>query len=331
MALSEDSRSLLQLLLARGKSYDDIAALLDVDAAEVRRRAHAAVAELASDAPDHAAVLTDYLLGQADPIERAETAVAVADDPGLLDTAQEISDQLRLLVPGADLPKLAATAGSVAPRPDRRAAKSKSPAGPERPRFPGNLTIGQRRLLAILVVGALLIGLVVVLIGTLGGDDNDEEARPASTTAVLRPVAGATGQGTVELGTIGNRTLAASLQFSGLEPTTEGTSYALWFSGSAGSFPVHQAAVTDAGSISGSIAIPEALICLVAGDDFNEMRLSRVANAALNESIRAAAGADGNAASLPRFVGDRVLEGPISMPQDTKDQILRTCNGPNQG
>jgi hypothetical protein len=61
------------------------------------------------------------------------------------------------------------------------------------------------------------------------------------------------------------------------------------------------------------------------------MRLSRVANAALNESIRAAAGADGNAASLPRFVGDRVLEGPISMPQDTKDQILRTCNGPNQG
>ena len=34
-----------------------------------------------------------------------------------------------------------------------------------------------------------------------------------------------------------------------------------------------------------------------------------------------------NPESLPEFVGDTVLDGPISMPQEAKDEILRICNG----
>ena len=79
MALNEDSRSLLQLMLARGKSYGAIAGLLGVDESEVRTRARSALTEIAGSDCD--ASLTDYLLGQADPIGRAETARALSEDP----------------------------------------------------------------------------------------------------------------------------------------------------------------------------------------------------------------------------------------------------------
>lgn len=329
MALSEDSRSLLQLLLARGKSYGDIAGLLDVETSEVRRRAKAALTELAGDGPRVTLGLTDYLLGQADPIDRAESARALADDPELLGTAQEISDQLRLLIPGAELPKLSATAGSVAAGSKKRPAKAK-------PRFPANLTGSQRRLLAILIGGALLVGLVVVLIGALGSNDDggdqgqvQVQEQPAPTTAVLRPVTGEAGQGKVEFGFSGT-SLAANLQFNGLKPSTDGNSYTLWLFGPGGSFPLNQTRVTNSGAITGQIEVNEAIICFIAGDLFPDMRLSRVTDAEMSRTLSEARSGDGGGAQggLPDFVGDVVLEGQISMPQDAKDQILRTCNGP---
>ena len=74
MPLSEDSRTLLQLLLGRGKSYADISGLLGIDEAEVRERAGTALAEVDSSAPAPDPDLTDYLLGQADPITRADVS-----------------------------------------------------------------------------------------------------------------------------------------------------------------------------------------------------------------------------------------------------------------
>jgi hypothetical protein len=332
MALSEDSRSLLQLLLARGKSYQDIAGLLDVETTEVRLRAASALAELGGDGPRVTPALTDYLLGQADPIDRAECARALAEDPELLGTAQELSDQLRLLVPGAELPKLAATAGSLAGAAGRRPAKAPTVPEAATPRFPASLTAGQRRLLAVLVGGALLVGLVVVLIGALGNDDGDQvqaQQQPAPTTAILRPVAGESGQGKVEFGFSGT-SLAANLQFSDLKPSTDGNSYTLWLFGPGGSFPLNQTRVTDSGAITGQIQINEAIICFIAGDLFPDMRLSRVTDAEMSQTLREARNGGGGGAQggLPDFVGDLVLEGTISMPQDAKDQILQSCNGP---
>ena len=337
MALSEDSRSLLQLLLARGKSYGDIADLLGVHESEVRRRAHSALTEINGADPDRDAELTDYLLGQADPIARAETAKALRDSPEARETAADLSAQLRLLVPGAELPKLDATAGSLSSGSAGRSSRGgsrKSRPGRERKSslgFFSSLTMPQRRLLAILVLAAVLIAAVIAVVVFAGsGDDSSDTTaeEPAPTTAVLRPVEGAEGRGVVQFGFSGTD-FAADLQFNGLQPSEQGQSYTIWLFGSGGSFPVNQARVNNSGAITGQVVINQAILCLIAGDFFTEMRLSRVDNDEMTRTIDEAveSGGGGQADSLPEFVGDTVLDGAISMPQDAKDEILRICNG----
>jgi hypothetical protein len=336
MALSEDSRSLLQLLLARGKSYADIADLLGVRESDVRRRAHAALAEIGGSDPDRDVELTDYLLGQADPISRAETAKALKGNPEARETAADLVAQLRLLVPGADLPKLDATAGSLGAgraRSGGASSRRRKESGRDRERsgsFLSNLTMPQRRLLAILVLAAVLIAVViaVVLLTGSGGDDESNAGEPAPTTAVLRPTEGEEGRGVVQFGFSGTD-FAADLQFNGLEPSADGQSYTVWLFGSGGAFPINQARVNNSGAITGQVVINQAILCLIAGDFFTEMRLSRVDNAEMRRSINQAVQTDGqaNPDSLPEFVGENVLDGPISMPQEAKDEILRICNG----
>ena len=82
MAITADQQAMLQLLLERGQSYEDIAQLLGQDEAEVRARARAALTELGGADPDRNVGLTDYLLGQADPIGRADAVRHLRDDPG---------------------------------------------------------------------------------------------------------------------------------------------------------------------------------------------------------------------------------------------------------
>ena len=65
--LPPDQRAVLDLVLQRGRSYDDIARLLAIDRAAVRARALAAFDAIGPDtglAPESRALITDYLLGQ---------------------------------------------------------------------------------------------------------------------------------------------------------------------------------------------------------------------------------------------------------------------------
>ena len=87
MALSADQQAMLQLLLERGQSYTDLGSLLGAEEAEVRSRARAALTELAGADPDRNVGLTDYLLGQADPIGRADAVRHLKDDPADLELA----------------------------------------------------------------------------------------------------------------------------------------------------------------------------------------------------------------------------------------------------
>src|SRR5437588_3063637 len=66
-SLPPDQRAVLQLVLQRGRSYDDIAQLLSIDRAAVRQRALAAFDALGPQTrvdADRRALITDYLLGQ---------------------------------------------------------------------------------------------------------------------------------------------------------------------------------------------------------------------------------------------------------------------------
>ena len=108
---------MLQLLLERGQSYDDLASLLGVDEAEVRARARATLTELAGTDPDRHVGLTDYLLGQADPIGRADAVRHLKDDPADLGLATEITQKIRLIAPAAELPRLPGEERRPRPRP----------------------------------------------------------------------------------------------------------------------------------------------------------------------------------------------------------------------
>ena len=122
---------MLQLLLERGQSYADLASLLGVDEAEVRARARAALTELAGADPDRHVGLTDYLLGQADPIGRADAVRHLKDDPADLELATEIAQKIRLIAPDAELPRLPGE--ERRPRPRRARRRAVPPPDPRSP------------------------------------------------------------------------------------------------------------------------------------------------------------------------------------------------------
>ena len=127
MPLTADQQAMLQLLLERGQSYADLASLLGVDEAGVRTRARAALTELAGADPDRNVGLTDYLLGQADPIGRADAVRHLKDDPDDLELATELTQKLRLVAPQAELPRLPGEEWRPRPRRAPRLAGGRLP------------------------------------------------------------------------------------------------------------------------------------------------------------------------------------------------------------
>jgi hypothetical protein len=205
MPLTADQQAMLQLLLERGQSYADLASVLGVDEAEVRARARSALTELADADPDHEVGLTDYLLGQADPIGRADAVRHLKDDPADLALATELSQKLLLLAPQAELPRLPGE--ERRPRP-RRAGTT----GGSRLRIPARLRgapaepgtsasaadgggaaresragISKRQTqLAVAVASGLVLVVVIVLAvtGAFSGGDEADSAPADNTTAV---------------------------------------------------------------------------------------------------------------------------------------------------
>ncbi len=112
---------MLQLLLEGGQGYDDIGSLLGIAPDEVRSRARSALTEIGGADPDAQVGLSDYLLGQADPIGRADAVRHLQSDPEANALAQRLVQNLRLLAPRADLPEI------PEPRGGRRAASPPPP------------------------------------------------------------------------------------------------------------------------------------------------------------------------------------------------------------
>ena len=106
MALKQDERALLQLVCERGQSYTDLAELLAISEDEVREKARGALTELGGSDPDAEVGLTDYLLGQADPIGRADAVRYLQQDPAARELAETVITKLRVISPGAELPSL---------------------------------------------------------------------------------------------------------------------------------------------------------------------------------------------------------------------------------
>jgi hypothetical protein len=189
VALSADQQAMLQLLLERGQSYADLASLLGVDEAEVRARARATLTELAGADPDRHVGLTDYLLGQADPIGRADAVRHLKDDSADLELATEIAQKIRLIAPDAELPRLPGEERRPRPRRARAPAASRLPIS-EHLRRPGS-TLSRRQTRLVMGVGSAVLLVVVIVLAAAGafsgdGDDASSAATNGTTTTATR-------------------------------------------------------------------------------------------------------------------------------------------------
>ncbi len=197
---------MLQLLLEGGQSYDDIGSLLGVGPDEVRSRARSALQEIGGEDPDAQVGLSDYLLGQADPIGRADAVRHLQSDPEANALAQRLVQNLRLLAPKAELPEIPEPRGGrrapAAPPPPAAAAPPPPPAtgapptqaAPKGPGFASRVAGvfsglgglgGKRRTQFLVGIAAALALVVVVIVVATGGSSSDasSDCKGVDTTA----------------------------------------------------------------------------------------------------------------------------------------------------
>jgi hypothetical protein len=204
VAVTDEQRAMLQLLLEGGQGYEDIGSLLGIAPDEVRSRARSALTEIGGADPDAQVGLSDYLLGQADPIGRADAVRHLQSDPEANALAQRLVQNLRLLAPKANLPEIPEPRGGgrAAPPPPPPAAApppppsqaAPTPAAPKGPGFASRAaaffsglgsTSGKRRT-QLIVGGAAAVALVIVVVvvaTSSGGGDSSSDCKPIDTSA----------------------------------------------------------------------------------------------------------------------------------------------------
>jgi hypothetical protein len=221
--LPAQSHAVLSLVLTQGRSFDQIAALLRLDAADVRARAHAAADMLMpSEQPsiDVRQRIADYLLGQQSLSERAQMRAELG---GSAEARRYANDLARALAPLATDPLPAI------PEAKRTTSIRKTPATP---RLPG------WRVIATLAAAtaAVVVALILLANQTTHKSSRTHAARSARSQPngaqtlhrlVLQPAGpdrAAFGAGAIVRQ---GGTLLLLLQARGLRPN-HGDSYAVW-------------------------------------------------------------------------------------------------------
>lgn len=344
MTLQQDQRAMLQLLLERGQSYDDIASLLGIEREAARTRARVALTELAGQDPDADVALSDYILGQADPIGRADVARHLQQDDGAHELAVDLSMKLAAIVPEAELPTLPRKAGkrsspasvptkSGTAMPDAREAGLRSPRLSRRQAQIGGLLVG-----ALAVVVAVVLMVSGVFDGGDGANGGSESAVADGTTATaaaegaadellatvaLEPQDGGNGSGEASFGVAGGEQPYLDLVIDGLPPAPTGRSYVLWLlvDGQQG-HPLSPVEIPESGSIDQRFPIDGSTLVIAAAT--REVDVALANNDRLARMIQRAAD-EGEA--VIQFTGQSVLRGQVPL----ADQIAPDAAQPDAG
>jgi hypothetical protein len=272
--LSAQQRAIVDLILKRGQSYDQLADTLGMPEPRVRELAQDALTSLApvsAAAVDDAwrAQIADYLLGQQAAPEAASTRGHLRRSEAARAWSGSVLDSLEHLYPKGELPTI--PSGDSAPEPKPKADKpSKAPKAPRErkpstPLTPEAATVVKRRRIAGIAAGAvaLLFILLIWPVGLLtGGDDSDDSGNRASARTeivgqvVLRPTASGSDDAGVGVVTRRNRKFQLSLQAQ-VEPTKQNQAYEVWLYNSADDARSLGAQVTDAqGNFAGRANLP---------------------------------------------------------------------------
>lgn len=253
--LPPDQRAVLEMVLGRGQSYDEIARLLKIDRAAVRQRALSALDALGPStqlAPERRALITDYLLGQLPARVTDDVHDHLSRSAPERAWARVVASELAA-VSSASLPAIpageaeadsAADVGATAARDHdatTRDAELSGAARPARPvsRLGGAIVLGA---VAAAIIAAILIFVVFGVGGTTAhkkpaakSPAASTSTKPTSTTAGAKPVAQinlaspthSKAVGIAEVVKVGNAT-GVVIVAQGLKANANGNAYAIW-------------------------------------------------------------------------------------------------------
>ena len=222
--MKQDSRALLKLLLESGQSYEDIAGVLGGDRDSVRERARDALGELGAGRP--APELTDYLLGEASPVERADMARRLTADEREASQASQLTARLREIAPGAALPAV--------PSPPAEARAARRPSQPDDAQEGASTGSRARLVLALAALAILAAGVIVAVTGGFGDDDTGSPKSELSLedfdaiSVELTPTGDNEASGEAVLGLATADQPFVDLTLQGLEPIEASDAYILW-------------------------------------------------------------------------------------------------------
>lgn len=251
--LPPDQRAVLEMVLARGHSYDEIARLLKIDRAAVRQRALSALDALGPatrTSPERRALITDYLLGQLPARVADEVRDHLSRSASERAWARVVASELAPLSP-APLPGIPAGEVDADPGADAgttAAADHDSTArdsegfgapGPSRPvsRLGGAILLGA---VAAAIIAAILIFVVFGVGGSTAHKKPTAQSPPAtasttSTKASAKPLAQinlaspshSKAVGIAEVIKAGNA-MGVVIVAQGLKANSHGNAYAIW-------------------------------------------------------------------------------------------------------
>jgi hypothetical protein len=220
-SLPPDQRAVLQMVLGRGRGYDDIARMLSIDRAGVRDRALAALDALGPSTQVSAQrrhLIVDYLLGQLPPQVAEETRNRLGQSPSERAWARVVASELASLASGPmpAIPTEAAPTPEPAAAPEPVPARRRAPAVPAEPepardreQLPSDHglaePVGARpaprvsRLGGAILLGVGAVVVIVVLIVVLSSSGATKHNHPpasAGTTATTASTPTTTSTGT---------------------------------------------------------------------------------------------------------------------------------------
>jgi hypothetical protein len=236
--LSAQQRAIVDLILKRGQSYDQLADTLGLSVDRVRALAQETLTSLAPVSAERVdsswrSQIADYLLNQQGPSQAAVTRGHLRRSEAARAWSSSVLDSLSHLYSNGDMPSIPAGDGGPEPAP-ARAPQTAAP----RERAPlSDDVIKRRRLLG--AAGAALLLLFVLLIwpvGLLTGNDDGgsskaTKASKASNIKILgqvqlKPVSGQTGAGiAIVTRTDGKPELNVR---AALNPTGQNEAYEVW-------------------------------------------------------------------------------------------------------
>jgi hypothetical protein len=211
--LPPDQRAVLDLVLRRGRSYDDIARLLAIDRASVRARALAAFDELGPDtglAPEARSLITDYLLGQLPAKVAEQTRERLATSPYERAWARVLASELAPIAaePLPEIPEGTARSKAPANEAPPAADESRPATTPRRIPRPSDRPSSRLGGAIFLLVGAIVVVVVVVVLVVVLSSGSSNKPTSGTTAAADGTTAPAATTGTT--GTTSGTTSASS-------------------------------------------------------------------------------------------------------------------------